>query len=144
MESDAQAREVVAAMYAAFGARDRPRLEALIAEDVRWDQCAGWPGGARRRGRDAVFQGVFEGNRERWRDFRAEVEEILQDGDRAVALGTYRGVHEATGAPMEAVFAHVYRVEGGRIVAFDQIADTWPLWRAAGGATDGRRPEADA
>ena len=31
---------------------------------------------------------------------------------------------------MQALFAHVYEVSGGRIARFDQITDTWPMVEA--------------
>ena len=45
-------------LYAAFGARDESALEALLAPDVRWTQCPGFPGGADRRGARSVIEGV--------------------------------------------------------------------------------------
>lgn len=114
-------------MYEAFGARDEPRLRTLIHDDVEWNQCDGFPGGARRRGLEAVIAAVFAKNRATWLGFEAKVEELLECGDRVVALGHYAGTHGETGKPMHAVFAHVYRIHQGQIIRYDQIADTWPM-----------------
>ena len=119
--------ETVRAMYEAFRTRDEGALRAVLADDVHWNQCDGMPGGAKRRGADEVVRGVFHGLADTWRDFGAPVEEILDAGERVVALGHYVGVHAGTGRPMRSDFAHVYRVAEGRIVRFDQIADTWPM-----------------
>lgn len=121
---------VVQSMYAAFAARDEACLRTLLAPDVSWRQCAGYPGGGSRHGVDEVLNGVFRGNRSMWRGFRAVVERYLGAGEHVVALGFYDGEHSVTGAAMHAVFAHVYRVQDGRIVEFDQYADTWPMVRA--------------
>lgn len=121
----------VQALYAAFAAGDEAALRALLHPDVAWNQCEGFPGGDRRRGVDAVLAAVFGGNRATWRGFRAPVARYLASGDEVVALGHYEGEHATTGRPMRAVFAHVYQVAAGRIVRFDQIADTWPMVRAA-------------
>lgn len=123
---------VVTALYEAFRTRDEAALRAVLAPDVEWNQCAGMPGGARRRGADDVVAHVFHGLRSTWTGFGAPVEEIVAGGDRVVALGHYEGVHAATGRAMRADFAHVYRVAGGRIARFDQIADTWPMVAASG------------
>ena len=53
--------------------------------------------------------------------------EWIDAGDTVVALGAYAGTHAATGRSMRAAFAHVYRVESGRIVRFQQFTDTHAL-----------------
>jgi len=125
--NDESAVEVVREMYSAFGAGDETRLRALIDADVEWNQCEGFPGGARRRGIDDMLRGVLHGNRSTWQGFSADVDELLDAGDTVVALGRYAGTHAETGKAMRAVFAHVYRVLDGRITRFDQITDTWPM-----------------
>ncbi|QDU69436.1 nuclear transport factor 2 family protein [Engelhardtia mirabilis] len=119
--------ETVRALYEAFGIRDEAALRAVLAPDVIWNQCAGMPGGARRRGADDVVAGIFHGLSSTWEGFGAPVEELLADGHRVVALGHYAGVHAVTKRAMRSAFAHVYEVEDGRVVRFDQIADTWPM-----------------
>ena len=123
--------EIVRAMYEAYGAKDEARLRELIDADVEWNQCPGFPGGARRRGIDDVLAGVLHGNAATWRDFGAPIDEIISAGDRVVAVGRYVGTHAETGRAMEALFTHAYRVADGRIVRFDQVADTWPMVAAA-------------
>lgn len=119
--------EVIHEMYAAFGAKDEPRLHELLAPDVRWNQCPGFPGGARRRGVADVIAGVLGTNHELWLGFGISIAELLPSGDSVVVLGHYHGTHAKTGKPMRADFAHVYRVEGGQVTRFDQITDTAPM-----------------
>lgn len=114
-------------MYDAFGAKDEAVLRQLIHADVEWNQCAGFPGGARRRGIEDVLEGVVAGNRARWTGFAAPVDTYVTEGDRVVALGHYSGTHAETGKAMRADFAHVYQVSEGQIVRFDQIVDTAPM-----------------
>jgi ketosteroid isomerase-like protein len=121
---------VVQAMYAAFGAGDEGTLRELIDPDVSWRQCEGFPGGEHRRGIESVLAGVLRGNRATWRGFAAPIERYVASGDDVIALGHYEGVHAETQKAMHAVFAHVYRVRSGRIVTFEQFADTWPMVRA--------------
>lgn len=47
-----------------------------------------------------------------------------------VTLGTYSGVNKATGKPMRAPFAHVWRVADGKCQRFDMYADTLLVDRA--------------
>lgn len=123
--------EVVERMYAAFAARDEAELRQLVADDVEWNQCHGFPGGARRRGIEEVLTHVLRGNSATWVGFAAPVRELLEAGNRVVALGHYEGTHSRTGRAMRAEFAHVYLVRDGRIACLDQVADTWPMVAAA-------------
>ena len=62
---------IVQDLYDAFGKKDEARLRELLAPDVEWVQCAGFPGGGRRRGVDEVLENVFAGLRSEWRGARA-------------------------------------------------------------------------
>lgn len=125
-----RADQVVRQMYAAFAERDESRLRELLAPDVEWNQCAGFPGGGRHRGVDAVLSSVFGKNDDNWSGFAVEVTDYVTEGERVVVLGCYSGDHRATGVAMRADFAHVYAVRDGRVDRFDQIADTWPMVEA--------------
>ncbi len=118
-------------LYDAFRRKDDARLRRLLAADVEWIQCAGFPGGGRRQGVEEVLEKVFAGLHGEWRDFRAEVDEYLDAGASIVVLGRYAGTHGQTGRSMEAVFAHVYDVQDGRITRFRQFTDTVPIVEAA-------------
>ena len=119
--------QVILELYAAFRDKDAERLGELLAPDVEWNQCAGFPGGRNRRGADDVLDGILGTNQTLWRDFRAETTEFLVSGSSVVVLGAYGGTHVGTGKPMAAAFAHVYRVSDGRVTRFDQITDTAPM-----------------
>ncbi len=118
-------------LYDAFGRKDEARLRELLHPEVEWIQCAGFPGGGHHHGVKEVFEKVFGALRSAWRDWRVEVDEYLDAGDAVVVLGGYAGTHGESGRSMEAVFAHVYDVEGGRITRFRQFADTAPITEAA-------------
>ncbi len=118
-------------LYDAFGRKDEARLRKLLHPEVEWIQCAGFPGGGHRHGIEEVLGRVFGALRNAWRDWRVEVDEYLDAGDAVVVLGRYAGTHGETGRSMEAVFAHVYDVEDGRITRFRQFTDTVPLVEAS-------------
>ena len=121
---------IVQDLYDAFGRKDEARLRELLAPEIEWVQCAGFPGGGRRHGVEEVLEKVFGGLHSSWQDFRTPVEEYLDAGEHVVALGRYEGTHAETGRSMTAVFAHVYEVRDGRIVRFRQFVDTWPMLAA--------------
>ncbi len=122
--------EVVRRMYDAFLAKDEAGLRRILHPEVEWIQCAGFPGGGHRHGADEVLEKVFAGLHSEWDDFRADIEEYLEAGDRVVALGRYVGKHATTHRSMTAVFAHVYDLEEGRITRFRQFTDTYELVKA--------------
>ncbi len=118
---------LVQELYAAFAARDRTRLLAVMHPDIVWIQNAGFPHGGEHRGAVTVLDEVLARFRREWSAWRADVHEWIDAGDTIVALGAYAGTHAATGRSMEAAFAHVYRVEAGRIVRFQLFTDTHAL-----------------
>ena len=118
-------------LYDALGRKDEARLRKLLHPEVEWIQCAGFPGGGHRHGIEEVLGRVFGALRNAWRDWRVEVDEYLDAGHAVVVLGRYAGTHGETGRSMEAVFAHVYDVEDGRITRFRQFTDTVPLVEAS-------------
>jgi ketosteroid isomerase-like protein len=127
--------EIVQALYEAFRHKDEPRIRQLLAANVEWIQCAGFPGGGRRKGVGEVLEKVFSGLRDEWSDWRSEIDEYLDAGSTIVALGRYAGTHGRTGRSMEAVFAHAWDLEGGQITRMRQFADTVPIARASQAAT---------
>ena len=122
-----QPEEVIRSLYSAFKAKDEARLRDLLAPNVEWNQCEGFPGGKNRRGPDDVLDGILGTNHSLWEGFAAETTEFLECGHTVVVLGAYSGTHTGTGKSMRVVFTHVYRVDGGRVVRFDQITDTAPM-----------------
>jgi hypothetical protein len=117
-------RAVVEQLYAAFAARDLPRIRELFAPDIEWNQNAGFPNGGRHVGVDVVLKDVFGKFRTDWSAWKVVVHEYLDAGDTIVAIGEYQGTHRLTGRTMTAAFAHVYDVRDGRITRFRQFTDT--------------------
>lgn len=116
--------EIVQRMYAAFGERDRVTILELFDPHIEWVQNAGFPGGGRHFGAEAVLNDVFAKFRLEWDAWQAVVTEWLDAGEAIIAIGEYRGTFQATGRSMTAAFAGVYRVRAGRIVSFRQYTDT--------------------
>lgn len=83
-------------------------------------------------GPDAVMEGVFSRVGQEWDDFSAEPDEILDAGDTVVSLGRYRGTYKETGKAVDAQYVHVFRINDGKIVKFNQFTDTAQFLQAAG------------
>jgi uncharacterized protein len=122
----------VHALYAAFAKGDLPAALATMAPDIVWNEAENYPYADRNPylGAEAVLHGVFARIGADWENFRAIPDETINAGDTIVSLGHYDGVCKATGKPMRAQFAHVFRVKNGKIAGFQQYADTLGTARA--------------
>jgi ketosteroid isomerase-like protein len=110
--------------------KDYEGFRLVCHPDVIWVQSPGFPGGATRRGVDEVITGVFQGNSSRWENFDVVTEEFLETTTGVVVLGRYTGTHRKSGKALNAIVAHVYEVEKGRITRFRMFADTKTMWDA--------------
>jgi ketosteroid isomerase-like protein len=124
--------DVVRALYAAFAKGDMPAALATMAPDIVWNEADNYPYADRNPyiGPQAVLHGVFARIGADWEGFSVASDELIDGGDTIVSLGHYGGVCKATGKPMRAQFAHVFRVKDGKIAGFQQYADTLGTARA--------------
>ena len=116
--------EIVQNLYEAFATQDRDGILDIFDPGIEWIQNEGFPGGGRYAGAETVLNEVFAKLGAEWETWQAEVGRWLDAGDSIVALGSYQGTHRATGKSMTAAFAHVYWLCDGRVVRFEQYADT--------------------
>jgi ketosteroid isomerase-like protein len=116
--------EVVRSIYAAFGRGDIPAVIGALAPGVSWTDAEGFPYGGTYSGPDAVLQNVFMKIGTEWETYSAVPEEFIADGNTIVALGLYSGVYKATGKKFTTPFAHVWTLQGGKVVRFRQHTDT--------------------
>lgn len=125
-------KAVVEGLYRAFAAGDGAAIGAALSRDLVWMEAEGGPYADNNpyTGPGAVFEGVFGRIGQQWQGFAATPVTVLASGDRVVALGRYTGTNNATGATLDAQFAHVFTLADGKIVAFQQYTDT-AQWVAA-------------
>jgi uncharacterized protein len=91
---------------------------------VKWTEAEGFPYGGTYTGPEAVLQNVFMKLGTEWEGFSAVPHEFVVDGETIVALGTYGGKFKATGKRMSAPFAHVWKLQDGKVRTFWQHTDT--------------------
>lgn len=122
--------QLISGAYDAFGRGDMAAVLDLLA-DVEWTEAAGMPYGGTFRGGQAVLGNVFAPLAADVRNFAARPDELLEvDGNRVLAIGTYRG--DAANGPLSVRFAHLWSVMDGRIVRFEQFADSHTFRQAVG------------
>lgn len=124
-------RELVAAHYAAAERGDLAGMMADFDDDISWVEAAGFPLGGEYRGRDEITACVFAAIAASWDGFGMRVDELHESGDTVIAVGRYLGAHRGTGRRLDARAVHIWRVEAGRIVAFEQLTDTKLVAEAA-------------
>ena len=127
--------EVVRGIYEAAARRDDVTPFDVYAEDIVWDLS--------NAGRAMLlpkpgYHG-HEGVRQFWRDglsaFREidfEVEELIDAGDRVLAVIREREVGRASGAPVEVAHLAVYTLADGKVTQLQVFDDRSKALEAAG------------
>ena len=126
-----EAITAVRAFYDAVARGDVPGVVAALHPDLEWTEAEGFPyySGTWRHPQDVVEKLLVPLMRD-WDNFAAIPHDFIVQGERVVTLGTYSGTYKATGRPMRAPFAHVWRVAEGKLQRFDMYTDTLLVERA--------------
>lgn len=121
--------DLMKSLYAAFAQGDGATVLAAMDPAIVWNEAENFPYADRNpyTGPAAVAEGVFGRLATEWEGFQVRPAEFLDAGDVVVALGRYHGTFLATGKVIEAQFAHVWRLNGGRVTSFQQYTDTWQI-----------------
>ena len=125
--------EIVRSFYAALASGDLPGGLGLIADACTWTEMESFAPAGVYRGPAAVRDEIFVRIGTEWDQFAVTVDDVLEDGETVVAVGTYAGVCKATGKAMQARVVHVFRVLDGKIAAFEQFTDTLAIAAAKDG-----------
>ncbi|MCS5498346.1 nuclear transport factor 2 family protein [Cnuibacter physcomitrellae] len=125
------AREVIERHYAASDRGDLDGMLSVLADDIVWTEAAGFPLAGTYVGPQSVAQNVFAALQRDWEGFALAVDEIVDCGDTVIGIGTYTGTDRGTGKPFQARVVHIWRVEDGKAVRFEQVADTAQIVAAA-------------
>ncbi len=118
--------DVIRSTYDAFARGDVPAVLGVMSPDIVWNEAENFPyaDGNPYIGPDAVVEGVFARLGGEWDYWNLDIEHILDAGDAVVTLGRYKARHATNRSELDAQFVHVWWLEGGRIVRFQQYADT--------------------
>ena len=122
--------DIIKAHYAASDRRDIAAMMADVSPEVRWIEMAGFPCAGTWVGPRQVIDEVFAVLGSTWEGYHFKLEHLIDGGDSIVGVGDYRGTYRATGKPMHARVVHVWQLEGGKVVRFEQFTDTLLVARA--------------
>ena len=118
--------DLIRNLYVAFARGDGPTVIAGMDPAIVWSEAENFPYADHNPyvGPAAVGEGIFFRLATEWDNFQALPAEFLGAGDTVVVLGRYQGTYKATGSPLDAQFAHIWRLRDAKVTAFNQYTDT--------------------
>lgn len=127
---------IVRSIYRGFAEGNVAAVLGAMSPEIVWMEAENFPYADRNpyRGPDAVAAGVFARCVGEWNGFAVKMDDLVDGGDRVVALGRYSGEHKETGRRMNAQAVHVWTLRDGKVVAFQQYIDTLDVARTTGAA----------
>ncbi|GGD00279.1 nuclear transport factor 2 family protein [Aquisalinus flavus] len=125
------AAQIVRSVYNSLASGDVPGAFGLLSSDIVWNEAEGNPLADRNpyTSAAAIGEGVFGRLAALFDGFAAAPAEFVAQGNRVAVFGRYHGTHKATGEALNCQFVHSWTVADGRIVQFQQYADTAQLAR---------------
>ena len=126
--------EIIESLYEAFAKGDVPTVLGHFDPQIEWNEAEGVRYADRNpyRGPMAVAEGVFGRIISEVDQFAVVTAKFIDGGDTVVVEGRYKGKVKATGTMLDAQFAHVYTLSGGKVVRFQQYTDTGQWTKALG------------
>ena len=126
---------IMRGIYDAFTRGDIATVVASLDEHIEWNEAEHvtfWSGSAF-RGADEVVQGLFARIKPTFgRTWKIHVDRLFGCGATVIMQGRYSGTAQATGRYLSPRVAHIWDLEGDRIVRFQQYTDTWLFAEATG------------
>lgn len=127
--------DIIRGTYDALAAGDVPAMLEIFSRDIVWNEAENFPyaDGNPYVGLEAV-EGLLARLGGDWDYFNIVIEQLLDAGQNVVALGRYKGRHSTTEGELDAQFAHVWWLENGTVVRFQQYTDTGQAIATVGGS----------
>jgi len=116
--------EVIKAHYAGSDAHDMAAMMAPLTATTAWTEMAGFPCAGTYVGVPAIIEGVFKRLGEEWDGYNFKLERLVDGEGTIVGIGTYSGTYRKTGKAMTARVVHVWDLEDGKVLRFEQFTDT--------------------
>ena len=126
---------VVKNIYEAFGRGDIPTVLGSMSPDIRWHEAEGnpyMPSGEAWVGHDALVKHLFTRIGAEWDGFAIHIKSMYGAGDHVIVEVRYSGTYKPTGKSIDAQACHVWDVKHGKVIKFQQYADTAQLQTAMG------------
>jgi uncharacterized protein len=122
------------AAYEGFGRRDIDAVLAVMHEDIVWDATDALAHTGVYHGHAGVSE-YIAGLSGAWDEYELSPEQFVESGDggQVMVLGTVTGRLASNGQEVEARFAHVLRVDDGKVAELKVCLDRAAALRQMGG-----------
>jgi ketosteroid isomerase-like protein len=113
--------------YESFAKGDVPAVLAILDSKVEWNEAENFIYGNNKTivGHDAIVNEVFMKLGTEWENFRiVNLQLINMDNGMVLATGRYQGKYKKNGAVVDAQMAHVWTLNDGKVIKFQQYTDT--------------------
>ena len=117
-------------IYEAFGKGDIPTVLAAFHPQIEWRQAEGNPyhmDGSAWIGPQAVLENLFMRIGAEWDGFTVTTQKIHDAGEYVIMEGRYTGTYKPSGKKLDSQLCHVMRIQGGKLVSFQQYLNTAQL-----------------
>jgi hypothetical protein len=125
--------DIVRRVCKAFAEGDPDTVFALVAPEIEWDfsHADTWLEEQVYRGYDAIteFFGKWVGE---WEDYRFELEDVIDAGDKAVAIVRDEGRGKSSGIRLERRHAEVWTFRDGKVVRIEPFDEKTKALEAVG------------
>jgi ketosteroid isomerase-like protein len=102
-------------------------LAKYVSRNISWTEAKGFPYAGIYMGLENITKHVFSRLGSEWIDYKFTPEDYVVSYDKVVAYGTYSGIYKKTNKSFEARVAHVWKLEDGKIISFEQFVDSQPV-----------------
>ncbi|MGY5353423.1 nuclear transport factor 2 family protein [Wenyingzhuangia sp. IMCC45467] len=99
-------------------------LAKYVAKNISWTEAKGFPYAGTYIGLESVTENVFKRLGSEWIDYKFLPEDYITDEDKVVAYGTYSGTYKKTNKCFKARVAHIWKLNDGKIISFEQFVDS--------------------
>ena len=126
-------KTIVQKLYDAFAEGDVPTILSLFHPDITWNEAENFPYADRNPyvGPEAILNGIFARIGEEWHYWNlTDISLYDIEGNRVLATGRYQAQYKKNDAKINLQMAHLWRMEDGKIITFQQFADTKGIHKA--------------
>ncbi|MCF6222795.1 MAG: nuclear transport factor 2 family protein [Flavobacteriaceae bacterium] len=119
--------QIIQNMYDSFAKGDVEAVLSMMSADIEWNEAENFPydDGNPYIGPDAILSGVFARLGEEWEYFKlADLQVMGMENDMVLGTGRYQAKHKKTGKEINAQMAHLWQLKNGKVISFQQYADT--------------------
>ncbi len=119
--------QIVDGMYNSFAMGNIPAVLADMDPNVEWNESENFPyaDGNPYIGPNAVMEGVFKRLGSEWEYWKLTDQVFYESkNDEIIVTGRYNAKHKKTGKGINAQFVHMWWFKNGKVVRFQQYADT--------------------